>query len=257
MVVAVDIGNSSVSCALVDSSQGQCGNFLRLPTSQIQTQLAAVVQQCLDAAGCDTTGVAIVLSSVVPALRAPLSALLEGHFGANPLLWLDTTLPTPFDFSYENPARFGADRMADLFYVWRYHPGRAGIVIDAGTAINIEAMSAQGFYAGGLILPGIAAQYAALSHATAALPLIEPTSTFASFPGHSTRECIEAGVCYGSAGAVRYSVERIQGLLGEGCVVLGTGGSWPALAPLVSLPIETVESLTLLGIAAYADYHRG
>lgn len=130
--------------------------------------------------------------------------------------------------------------------------GSPVIVVDFGTATNIEVVDKQGRFLGGIIAPGVQTGAAALfSHATrlAAIDLIDPHHAI----GRNTEEALQAGIVYGEADRADGLVRRVVEELGYDAPVVATGG----LAPIAgcSRTITAVQpDLTLVGLRlVYAE----
>lgn len=103
----------------------------------------------------------------------------------------ETSLPLKLD--YETPLTLGKDRIAGAVGARTQFPEQPVLVIDIGTAITIDFVSADGIFQGGIISPGPELRYKALHQFTGKLPLLEPVEN-ASIIGKSTKSSIEAGV---------------------------------------------------------------
>ena len=108
-----------------------------------------------------------------------------------------TYLDVPLEIRVDEPARVGIDRLLGALGANRLRdPGRAAIVVDLGTAITVDLVEADGAFAGGAILPGIAMSARALADQTDALPklpfaeLNEPPRAL----GKSTAAAMESGL---------------------------------------------------------------
>ena len=113
--------------------------------------------------------------------------------GLKPLLW-DT--PIPIRNGYSTPQTLGMDRLAAAVGAWCMKPSNDLLVIDAGTAITFDFVSAQGEYRGGNIAPGISMRLKALHEHTGALPLVLPQGE-APVLGRDTETAIRSGVING------------------------------------------------------------
>ncbi|NLB01819.1 MAG: type III pantothenate kinase [Bacteroidales bacterium] len=108
-----------------------------------------------------------------------------------------TTTPIPIKNNYSQPAKLGADRLAAAVGAWTLAPGKSSFIVDLGTAITYDLLSAEGVYEGGNIAPGIFLRTKALHENTKALPLPEmPIGDFPEF-GKDTVSAIKAGVLQG------------------------------------------------------------
>ncbi|MBI5467677.1 MAG: type III pantothenate kinase, partial [Deltaproteobacteria bacterium] len=121
------------------------------------------------------------------------------------------------------------------------------IVVDFGTAVTFDYVTAKGEYAGGSIAPGISISAEALHEKTAKLPKVDVGRT-STVVGKNTVESMRAGVFWGFVGLVDGIIERMINEVGGSPKIIATGG----LAPLIigdSVYItETDEFLTLKGL---------
>ena len=127
-------------------------------------------------------------------------------------------------------------------------PAPTCVVVDFGTAITYDAVSADGEYLGGIITPGIEISLDALSERAAKLPRVELTEPRAVI-GRSTVEAIRSGIAFGFAGQVEGIVRRLRAELGEHTHVIATGGFSTVMYPFIKDTIDEVdEVLTLTGL---------
>jgi type III pantothenate kinase len=109
----------------------------------------------------------------------------------------DSTTPIPVKNNYSQPQSLGADRLAAAVGAWTLAPGKPSLIVDLGTAITYDLLTAEGVYEGGNIAPGIYLRMKALHENTKALPL--PEISVGDFPefGKDTPSAIKAGVLQG------------------------------------------------------------
>jgi type III pantothenate kinase len=146
----------------------------------------------------------------------------------------------------DNPYEVGADRLVNAVAAYERFGG-ACVVVDFGTGINFDAVSAQGEYLGGAIAPGVEISLTALAQRGARIPQIDLANPDAAI-GKSTRDAIESGVIFGFAGLIDGVARRIVAELGEGSPILATGGLAGAIVPYCETISETDELLTLKGL---------
>lgn len=155
---------------------------------------------------------------------------------------------------YAVPAQLGADRWASLVAARRRavaaHEAkpRPCVVVNAGTAVTIDALDADGTFRGGLILPGIALMLRVLADSTAALR--SPPGRFVDFPT-TTPDALFSGAVQAACGAIEQMRERVRGDHGDITCYLA-GGSAPEIAPRLAEPVEVAESLVLEGVLVLA-----
>lgn len=149
---------------------------------------------------------------------------------------------------YREPGQLGPDRWAALIAAHRAGPGHK-LVVNAGTALTIDALTADGRFLGGLIVPGPALMRRSLDLGTAGLRLTE--GAFAEFPA-STPEAITSGAIQACAGAV----ERMRdAMAGRDCApsqVVLSGGAAAELAGRLPIPATIRENLVLDGLLLIA-----
>ncbi|MBI1249586.1 type III pantothenate kinase [bacterium] len=167
----------------------------------------------------------------------------------------DTQLP--IEVTLDAPEKIGLDRLAAAVAANRLRTsGRPAIVVDAGTAITVDAISDEGEFVGGTILPGMKMSANALAENTDALPRImfdlevEPKAI-----GTNTYEAMHSGLFWGSVGAVKEAIRRVADQLDsdQPPQVFFSGGDVNYLAPWMEMEIETVNHLVHRGVALAAD----
>lgn len=140
---------------------------------------------------------------------------------------------------YEQPTQLGSDRWAALVAVWHLVGARC-LVVSCGTATTVDALSDEGEFLGGLILPGIELMQRSLCGATAQLELGQ--GSYAAFP-RNTADAMFSGAVQAVCGAI----ERQHGLLGDAPVVL-SGGAAESLRGRLNLPLRLEDDLVLQGL---------
>ena len=201
----------------------------------------------LEEALAEVTFSAVMIASVVPAK----AEVLADYFAAKcPVHRLDYRSPLGMGIDYPLPAQIGADRLANAVGVLHRH-GAPAIVIDFGTAVTFDVVSADPAYCGGVIAPGLGAMSAWLPGKTALLPVIELEEPSAAI-GKSTAQAMLAGAVYGYRGMIREIIARIRAELAGNPKIVATGGDAALIAR--GLPeIDAVDpDLTLDGLRRVA-----
>jgi type III pantothenate kinase len=149
---------------------------------------------------------------------------------------------------YENPAQLGSDRWAALIAARQIAP-EGCVVVNAGTAMTVDALSGQGVFLGGLIVPGLATMRRALAESTAGVEA--SGGGFEKFPGN-TADAVYSGVLSAMAGAVERMVADLSKAQAEAPVCLLSGGDAKFLQPLLSGKAMMVDNLVLDGLIRIA-----
>jgi type III pantothenate kinase len=255
LLLAVDVGNTNISFGLFGADRKLVVDWrLETRTGRTADEYAALLGELFRRAGVELRAVrAVVISSVVPPVLAPLERFCRQVFEVAPLV-VGPGIKTGVPILYENPREVGADRIVNAVAAYERWP-QGAIVVDFGTATTFDVVTARGEYAGGVIAPGLTVSAEALYHATAKLPRVEIARP-ASVVGRNTVASMQAGLVFGYAGLVDAIVERIRGEVDFSPRVVGTGG----LAPLIARETRTIDEcddrLTLQGLAIIHDRNR-
>ncbi len=252
-LMAVGIGNSCVQAGYFPPATGSpswipsCRIVVDARTNDWQALRAAMPSD----AAADTPW---YLASVFAQATHSLAAWLTSQFPAAPVHRL-TNSDFPVVLSVEQPDNVGTDRVAAATAVTRLKAcQRPAIFADAGTAITVNAISREGEFLGGAILPGTTTAGKALFGATDQLPEISITAE--SCPpavGRSTHAAIASGIYWGSVGAVDWLIRHMAAehkLTNPEVFV--SGGFGPALAKHLTCQVTNVPELVLSGIAIAA-----
>ena len=229
MILCLDAGNSRLKYGLFDGTGWRIQGALDYPT--LDNLAAQLPQRPARIVACNVAGEAIRLR--IEALAASL---------ALPLGWLTSSAAAcGVTNGYDNPQQLGADRWAALIAARALHAGPC-VVIMAGTATTIDAIDANGFFCGGLILPGLSLMRAALARNTADLP--HAAGQYKAQPTN-TDDAIVSGAIHATLGAI----ERMRATLGEDALCLLSGGAGPELEPHLTAPHRLIDNLVLEGLA--------
>lgn len=251
MLVAVDVGNTETVIGLFDSGASRRDDPIdhwRLASDGSRTadelalllgQLLALRGLCLDG---DVSG--LVVCSGVPRVTAALREMAARHLDVVPVV-IGPGTRTGVSIRYENPREVGADRIANAVGALdRFDPPL--IVVDFGTATTLDAISADGAYVGGAIVPGLEIALDALYDHAALLrrvELVEPVQVI----GTNTESAIQSGCLFGTAALVDGMVVRMEEELGPATVV-ATGGLASLVAPVTTRIDHVAPLLTLAGL---------
>jgi type III pantothenate kinase len=240
----VDISNSFVKLAFATTER--VGKSMRLPTNKLT---ASAVRRILRGRRVG----AIVVSSVVPTKNKAITAAA----GSTRVLFLNPKLDLGVGIDYPAPKSIGADRLANAAAVTQLY-GAPAIVVDFGTAVTFDVVSADGDYVGGVIAPGLEVMTNYLYQRTALLPkltLREPPRAI----GKTTRDAMMSGAVFGYRGLVREILARLtaENFPKRKPHLVATGG----YAQLIGCKLPEIEAvhpnLTLEGLRIVANRNTG
>lgn len=245
----LDLGNSAVKWAVPGPAGWRTGR-LAYPGSAEATAEALSSAWPVPQSPCR-----IRMASVcTPAWQRRLTHRLAAEWpGAAQLQLRSGAAAAGVHSGYREPGQLGADRWAALIGARALAPEGA-CILDAGTAIAVDGIDAEGRHLGGAIFPGPRLLGNALAHGTAALPPLEPGAT-ETVPADSTARGIAGGVAVGVGGAARALAERVLAACPAGARRLVTGGAAPLLLDALGPGWEHRPHLVLEGLLAWGAGH--
>jgi type III pantothenate kinase len=245
MILAIDAGNSRVKWGWYqrdDQADGKGGGRWSSIATVSLIEFAATSDQVNPFSATHENPSRIIISNVAGEGAHQLLENWTRIFDAEPH-WLRGSAQTcGVTNRYERPEQLGPDRWAALVAARALEPGRACLVANAGTATTVDALSGEGEFLGGVIVPGVDLMRFVLHEHTGSLPL--QSGNYVVTP-RNTVDAIETGCRHAQAGAV----ERMHRILGGGSTCLVSGGGGPALIERLDLPCRYVENLVLEGLA--------
>ncbi len=168
-------------------------------------------------------------------------------------LFFDNSVPVPLVNEYATPSTLGADRLAAAVGVRTLYPDSDVLVVDFGTAITFDVVTADGRYLGGNISPGARTRFRALHDYTASLPLLGLPDSVGPL-GRSTEEAVGCGVAQG----ILYEVEGYIAEMSsrcEGLKIIFTGGDANYFAKRLKDAIFATCDLIIYGLNTILEYN--
>jgi type III pantothenate kinase len=155
---------------------------------------------------------------------------------------------------YSPPSQLGPDRWAAVvaarLRALETDPQpQPVVVVNAGTAVTVDTLDADGTFRGGLILPNMRLMLRALADNTAALKV--PPGAYAEFPTN-TADALYTGALQAVCGAIELARARLS-TQGTPVRCYLAGGAAPEIAPHLAAPVELVDNLVLEGVLALAQ----
>ncbi|HEY7961226.1 MAG TPA: type III pantothenate kinase [Solirubrobacteraceae bacterium] len=246
MLLVVDVGNTQTHFGTFRGEE--LLEHWRFATVRSSTadQLGAALRNLLELRGVSMGDIdASIVSSTVPVLGPEWCEMTERYLG-HEMLAVGPGVKTGMAIRYDNPREIGPDRLVNAVAAYE-HLGGPCVVVDFGTAITYDPVSAEGEYLGGIISPGVEISLEALTERAAALPKVDVTPP-RSLIGKTTIDAIRSGVVYGTAGQVDAIVRRLRVELGEDTKTIATGGLARSIVPFTDTIDEVDDLLTLTGL---------
>jgi len=249
MIIAVDIGNSSINIGFFDAH----ALFVkRIDTKQLMSpsEYIETLGKFKREINMDKLPAGSIISSVVPGYTSTWRETIKGFTGVEPLI-VNYKMDTGLHFDIPEPEQLGPDRIANAVAAYELYKCPVAAV-DCGTATTISITGRKKNYIGGAILPGIRLMNESLARETFALseiPLVPPESAL----GIDTEKCIQSGLFYGTAGAIEKILNTIEKAIGYRLKIVITGGYGGIIHTFIrrkhSLrPYLTLEGLNILYI---------
>ena len=253
MLLVVDVGNTQTH--LGTYAGAELTHDWRFATARESTadELGVGLGGLLGLRGLSFADIdASIVSATVPQLRQQWTEMAARHLGQEMLL-VGPGLRTGMAIRYDNPREIGPDRLVNAVAGFD-RAGGACVIVDFGTAVTHDVVSASGEYLGGVIFPGVEISLEALSERAAALPRIDLVAP-RSLIGKTTVDAIRAGTLYGFAGMVDGIIGRLHDELGD-FRTLATGGLAAAIVPYCRTIDEADDLLTLHGLRLIWERNR-
>lgn len=213
MICAVNIGNTNCSVVIFKGSK-IIARARFLPSLKNARVLMGLHKKY-----CFHT---VIIAGVVPVTAHRLASCFE-KIPPVRVYTVGKNIKIPMRSVYKQGNTLGVDRLLCAYAAYRLYGGPA-IVIDAGTAITIDAVSRNGVFWGGMIIPGLQMSLDALHMKTALLPRCKLDAP-AELLGLDTKSCMRSGVVRGSAYICTGAIQDYKKKLGSKATVIATGGN--------------------------------
>lgn len=255
MLFTIDVGNTHTVTGLFDGDKLIGQWRLKTDADRPDDELAIRYHSLFSMAEIDKNDIdGVIIASVVPALEAAWIACVKSYFSKSlvnpPLVVSSKSIGHHISVKTDYPEEVGADRLVNAVAAWHRYKQNL-IIIDFGTAITFDCVSAKCEYLGGAILPGIAISLDALSSRTAKLPRIDVSTPPPQVIGTNTIDAMKSGILHGYGALVDGLAEKISKELcpaDEPMKVLATGGMAHLIAPFSKYIEEVDTMLTIHGL---------
>ncbi|MDG1053409.1 MAG: type III pantothenate kinase [Flavobacteriaceae bacterium] len=160
----------------------------------------------------------------------------------------------PFTSQYATPETLGDDRIALVAAATKLYPLQNCLIVDAGSCLTFDFITAEGNYLGGAISPGLYMRFKSLQHFTGKLPLVNPEESLSLY-GDSTATSINAGVIHGIIHEIEGQINAYQREYPSLTVIL-TGGDALLLSKSVKNTIFAHPNFLADGLNYLLDYNK-
>ena len=252
MLLALDVRNTHTVVGLISGTgdHAKVINNWRVRTEPEVTsdELALTIEGLI---GDDSEGLTGVTGlSTVPSVLNEVRGMLDQYWSGVPHVLIEPGIRTGIPLLVDNPKEVGADRIVNCLAAHAKFK-TAAIVVDFGSSICVDVVSAKGEFLGGAIAPGVQLSSDAAAARSAALRRVELTKP-RSVVGKNTVECMQSGAVFGFAGLVDGLVSRIRedvdGFAGTDVTVVATGHTAPLMLPELHTVDHYDKHLTLDGL---------
>ncbi|MBB3224518.1 type III pantothenate kinase [Pseudoduganella umbonata] len=240
--LVIDAGNTRVKWALADAG-APVGRW-RLQGAMAQGMLDTLIDTWREA-GLEPARV-LAANVAGGAVRAAIEGALRVCAPDAAVEWF-ASVPSRAGIrnGYANPAQLGCDRFAAAIGARALAPGQDLVIANCGTATTVDAITADGAFIGGMILPGLRLMSGALARNTAQLPQIDADTALPATFADNTHDAILSGCLAAQAGAIERAIAAHGG---APCII--SGGAAPLIAPVLTVPARHVDNIVMLGLHA-------
>lgn len=250
MLLLIDAGNTRIKWAIPQAAQSgssapqwqTLGSVSHSELAQLETLWAAQsIRRILIS---NVAGDALQASLVAILQRAAPGICVERFQSSGACAGLRN--------GYRQAGQLGSDRFASAIAAHALYPQRALIVATCGTATTIDAVSPDGIFLGGMILPGLQLMAQSLAKNTAQLPPVAASLSLQYLFADNTELAIVSGCIHAQVGAIMQAHEALHASQEQTVDCIISGGAASYLTPHLGISCHHVDNLVLIGLAVVA-----
>ncbi|MDH5523401.1 MAG: type III pantothenate kinase [Desulfobulbaceae bacterium] len=256
MLLAVDVGNTHMVIGVFENNSLRCHWRVKTDKSNTVDELASLFHGLFIMENILFEEISsVIISSVVPVMQAAWSEFATRYLKTTPLV-VGHNVETGIKVCIDNPREVGADRIVNAVAAYAEFK-TALIIVDFGTAITWDCVSAKGEYLGGIIAPGLSISMEALAGRTAKLPQVDISTPPSKAIGTNTVAAIKSGILFGYGAMVDGLIKRIRKELTPDIpLTIATGGMARLIAPYADAIDHVDPMLTLKGLRILHERNR-
>ncbi|MET3106339.1 type III pantothenate kinase [Oxalobacteraceae bacterium GrIS 2.11] len=249
MLLLIDAGNTRIKWALADPSAplGSWTHSGVMSHQEFAQQAAPWASHVINRA--------IVSNVAGTALRERIADALRAQVEVE---WFASQLRAAGVLNhYRDPEQLGCDRFAAAIGAHALYPNQHLIIATCGTATTVDAVTAQGDFIGGMIVPGLQLMARSLASNTAQLPHVDNPSAVALRFAKHTEDAIISGCLAAQVGAIEYAAHNFTTLgsvpILDAPFCILSGGAAQYITPNLRVSHRLVDNLVLIGLQAFSS----
>ena len=247
MKLLLDLGNSALKWSLL-GPQG-----LSEPESHVHMCDPATAQWALEEARLDYSQItqACICNVADPELEQVVIHFLESHVPVKQVKVESGAYG--LTCAYDDVSRFGADRWVSMIAAHNLYPDQAKLVVDIGTAVTLDGITASGAHLGGQILPGIEMMQYSLGRGTAQVGFVSNDPSAPPWFCNSTEQGVDSGTRHAVACLIESTYAQLTSTHGSDSVLVVTGGGLEMIKPLIRVTMQSEPTLIFQGLGLIVD----
>ena len=243
MILVADIGNSRIKWAELSNGELENNNSAPWQAAEFDATLGAHWRSL-------TRPDRVVAANVAGTpIDAALAAWTEQAWGIKPEMLKVQRAACGVVNGYSDITKLGVDRWIAAIGAW-HQVQKAACIVDCGTAITIDAVSAQAEYLGGIIAPGMWLMRDSLTSRSPAL--VDDGAPAEQLLGVTTEQAIASGAKNAALGLIERVSQELKAKLGADMCRIITGGDAGPIAAYLDERWVHCPDLVLRGVVVAA-----